>query len=216
MDDTGNTEISLWERMRPKLVRAGEITRQVSLGILYFAAYMAEAWANAEHPCTRCRHAFPNRELYPMTEYYPDYSYRFCPECCTFLQAEQERVSIETREDRVLRRQLDRAMRHGCKATLTLAEWIETLNHYDRHCAYCLTGPYEAMEHHTPIIQGGGTTVGNCVPACKSCNARKSDHHPDEIYKRAHAVILVEEYLSQRALPQPALPQPTPDAAPEG
>lgn len=54
-------------------------------------------------------------------------------------------------------------------ATLTLAEWLETLCRYDWRCAHC-RGEYEVLHRLVPLFQGGGSTRTNCAPACKSCS----------------------------------------------
>src|SRR5215475_13127883 len=66
-----------------------------------------------------------------------------------------------------------RAQKAGVSATLTLAEWITTLNHFGWKCAYCLVNKHSLMEHIVSIKKGGGTTATNVVPACSKCNSRK-------------------------------------------
>ena len=43
-------------------------------------------------------------------------------------------------------------------------------------CHYCgaAVTPVElTLDHVVPLIRGGRSTRGNCVPACKECNIRK-------------------------------------------
>jgi len=50
-------------------------------------------------------------------------------------------------------------------------------------CHYCGRpfSPRElTMDHLVPLIRGGRSTRGNCVPACKECNSRKQDLLPME------------------------------------
>lgn len=45
-------------------------------------------------------------------------------------------------------------------------------------CYYCgceLTAKTVTMDHVVPISQGGRSTKGNIVPACKDCNNKKKD-----------------------------------------
>lgn len=45
-------------------------------------------------------------------------------------------------------------------------------------CYYCsqdLAKAEVTMDHVVPIGQGGKSTPGNIVPACKACNTRKQD-----------------------------------------
>lgn len=36
------------------------------------------------------------------------------------------------------------------------------------------------LDHVVPLVRGGKSTRGNCVPACKECNTRKRDLLPTE------------------------------------
>ncbi|TYQ10241.1 UNVERIFIED_ORG: 5-methylcytosine-specific restriction endonuclease McrA [Gordonia westfalica J30] len=44
-------------------------------------------------------------------------------------------------------------------------------------CAYC-DGPADTVDHIVPISQGGPSTFGNQVAACKSCNGFKANRTP--------------------------------------
>ncbi len=50
-------------------------------------------------------------------------------------------------------------------------------------CHYC-AGTFAAKEltldHVVPLVRGGKTAKGNCVPACKACNSKKQDLLPSE------------------------------------
>lgn len=94
--------------------------------------------------------------------------YDLCLSCENKHRGERQRV----------RAQILRAKRAGVSATLTLPQWLETLETFHHHCAYC-SGPYQLMEHYIPITEGGGTTQENCVPGCFSCNSKKSNKHPE-------------------------------------
>ena len=58
--------------------------------------------------------------------------------------------------------------------TLTYSDWLQILDYFNGRCAYCL-GRFSVLEleHLIPVSKGGGTTIENIVPACRSCNARK-------------------------------------------
>lgn len=50
-------------------------------------------------------------------------------------------------------------------------------------CYYCghHFAPTElTLDHIVPLVRGGRSTRGNCVPACKECNTRKRDLLPTE------------------------------------
>lgn len=91
-----------------------------------------------------------------------------CPDC-------KNRPDGEFLKDEIgrLRSQLKRAISEGVPTTLTLQQWVSTINHFDGLCAYCQSKPFAVMEHFMPIKLGGGTTFDNCVPACTRCNLVK-------------------------------------------
>lgn len=50
-------------------------------------------------------------------------------------------------------------------------------------CHYCgrQVPPAElTLDHVVPLIRGGRSSKGNCVPACKECNSRKQSLVPTE------------------------------------
>jgi 5-methylcytosine-specific restriction endonuclease McrA len=54
-------------------------------------------------------------------------------------------------------------------------------------CHYCgKTFPAEelTMDHILPVVRGGKSTKGNCVPSCKSCNTDKKYLTPAELILR--------------------------------
>ena len=51
------------------------------------------------------------------------------------------------------------------------------------HCYYCnaKVAPKElTLDHIVPLVRGGRSSKGNCVPACKECNSKKQDLLPTE------------------------------------
>ncbi len=74
-------------------------------------------------------------------------------------------------EQRRLLAHLYRSRLASNEATLTLAEWEETIRHFSGLCAYCQQQPYETLEHVIRHADGGGTVAWNCVPACSRCNS---------------------------------------------
>jgi 5-methylcytosine-specific restriction endonuclease McrA len=58
----------------------------------------------------------------------------------------------------------------------TFEDWLSTLEVFGRRCAYCLRDDVKlTMDHVIPVSRGGSHTVGNIVPACKSCNSKKNN-----------------------------------------
>lgn len=70
-----------------------------------------------------------------------------------------------------------RARNARLPATLTIEQWIATLDFFEWRCAYCY-GEYTLLEHFIPMSHGKGTTWDNCVPSCGKCNMLKQGWHP--------------------------------------
>jgi len=86
----------------------------------------------------------------------------------------EENYLIIIRENDRVAAQLSRARLLGADATLTLVEWLVTLEDFDWRCAYCQSKPFQVMSHVIPYPQGG-TTSDNCVPACYGCITAKNN-----------------------------------------
>lgn len=96
---------------------------------------------------------------------------------------------ILIRETDRVRGQLNQAHTLGAAATLTLVEWLITLEDFDWRCAYCQICPFQVMSHVVPLPDGG-TMPENCVPACYGCKTRyRNDPH---VWKR------IRVYLDER------------------
>jgi len=78
--------------------------------------------------------------------------------------------------DEQLRRERDKARE------LRRSQWWR--NRIARgECHYCGARVPPAaltLDHIVPLVRGGHSTRGNCVPACKECNNRKKDLLPVE------------------------------------
>jgi len=190
-----------------------EFFKEVGLNIVAFIDRMAEAHQRMmETPtlCRQCQEQYLYKELLPpmswtwsqspLNEWIRQRkgyrSHRYCPVCWEALYKEYEQeyrlATFYKREYERVETHNERARQRGREATLTITQWLATLNLYGWCCAYC-QGPYEALDHHRPLIApDGGTTAINCVPSCQSCNSRKGTRHPDEIMQK-------ETSLSPRA-----------------
>lgn len=114
---------------------------------------------------------------------------RLCPACAT---------GTNLREVRLLRHHLTVAAAFRVPATLTLRQWLATLEHFSWKCSYCQKRPYEYLEHFIPLIKDdievascslvGGTTIQNCIPACNKCNSCKGRHSPEYIWKVSNGI----------------------------
>ena len=63
-------------------------------------------------------------------------------------------------------------------------------------CYYCgkaLPVQELTMDHIVPLVRGGKSTKGNCVPACKECNNKKKHMLPIEWEEYLHVMRKEEE-----------------------
>lgn len=69
------------------------------------------------------------------------------------------------------------ANRRGWKQTGEISEsdWLRLVNRYDGRCAYCTSDDPLTVDHVVPLSRGGRHTIGNVLPACRSCNSAKQD-----------------------------------------
>lgn len=84
-----------------------------------------------------------------------------------------------------------RSMKANAITDLTLEEYEETLNYFNRECSYCgISEEYHLdiysenmhQDHIIPLLHLGGYTKNNIIPACKSCNCSKGSKNLDEYY----------------------------------
>lgn len=88
------------------------------------------------------------------------------------LAGTEENYLVIVRELDRVNSQLARARTFHVEATLTLVDWLNTLNYFQWKCAYCQSQPFQTMIHHIPLPEGG-TTSSNCFPACYRCRPRR-------------------------------------------
>ena len=89
---------------------------------------------------------------------------------------EEDYLVLSRELDRV-NSQLSRARTFHVAATLTLVDWLNTLNYFEWRCAYCQAQPFRSLVHHIPLLQGG-TTPTNCLPTCYQCRSRREKTNP--------------------------------------
>lgn len=75
-----------------------------------------------------------------------------------------------------------RSRARALPATLTKEEWENILKAYKNRCAYCRKRPFKGQklqqDHILALAKGGGYTVNNIIPACRSCNSKKNAGPP--------------------------------------
>jgi len=59
------------------------------------------------------------------------------------------------------------------KCEVTVKDWERLCRRFDECCFYCGQRQPLTMDHVIPIARGGRHSIGNLIPACRSCNARK-------------------------------------------
>jgi len=183
---------SVWERIRGRLLTVVEGVERAA------TTPMPCQWCGTERTWRETWAATrAERPFHALADYVAVLA--LCPACFEIAREERALEAQQTEEERALLAQqagyprearrvqihLDRAREHRRPATLTVEQWMRTLNRYEWRCAYCEDGPYEALEHTLPLARGGGTTEENCVPACRACNSLKASRHPDAIIKMA-------------------------------
>lgn len=89
-------------------------------------------------------------------------------------------------------------------ATLTEDQWSWLLEQSGYRCVYCTRHQDEcgklAQEHVIPVAQKGAYTITNIVPACKSCNSRKSGKTPEQAGMEMVIKIDVYKHMKQKGL----------------
>jgi len=123
------------------------------------------------------------------------------------LRAEIEPMSLnKQRLQLAVKNQCRRAISIGLPATLTVEQWERSIESFDGLCAYCEERSYAVIEHFIPLSSptSPGTTIGNCVPSCFSCNTQKGNRHPDDVPNILRSVIdRVREKLQYLEEPLP-------------
>jgi len=78
-----------------------------------------------------------------------------------------------------------RALKANSEAPLTIKEWRAIIKEYHNSCAYCGSFGRMEMDHIIPLSKGGSHSMGNVVPACRSCNMSKRDNNLVEWLSKA-------------------------------
>jgi len=61
-----------------------------------------------------------------------------------------------------------------CKE-VTARDLARLINRWNGLCAYCQEAPYHDLDHIFPLSRGGRHSIGNLLPACRSCNLHKTN-----------------------------------------
>lgn len=85
-------------------------------------------------------------------------------------------------------------------STLTLDQWNQCKEYFDNRCAYCGEEKPLAQEHFIALSNGGGYTIDNIIPSCKSCNSSKynrifGEWYAKQYYYSKERELKILEYL---------------------
>ena len=105
-----------------------------------------------------------------------------------FFRAWERRRYRKHRIERIVAQRNTQARRAGAIGQITPEQWRGLLKRHHFLCFYCgthLLPVNRTLDHKVPLSRGGTNTIGNVVPACRSCNQRKTR-------------LTVEEFLAQQ------------------
>jgi len=86
-----------------------------------------------------------------------------------------------------------RSLKYKLPSTLNSKQWEQIQKDFGYKCAYCgMSGEEHYLkynelmhqEHFIPLTKGGGYTLSNIIPACKSCNPSKGNKDFFEWYPK--------------------------------
>lgn len=80
-----------------------------------------------------------------------------------------------SRERGRLHRSHYRARIRNAPGTHTSQQWRDLCLEHDHCCVYCGERTIMTRDHVIPLSKGGSNDISNIVPACLTCNLRKSD-----------------------------------------
>jgi 5-methylcytosine-specific restriction endonuclease McrA len=87
------------------------------------------------------------------------------------------------------------------KESFSEDDWKKTKNYFNNKCAYCGSSGELVIEHAIPINREklGEHRIGNIIPACKNCNAAKSNKDYKEYLGNNHIRIkIIDEYMKSK------------------
>jgi len=88
--------------------------------------------------------------------------------------SEKNRIWILNNPDKVkANSQRRRTKKLLLPATLTIIQWEDIKLYFNNSCCYCGKKLPLAQDHFIPLKNGGGYTINNIVPSCRSCNSSK-------------------------------------------
>ena len=83
----------------------------------------------------------------------------------------------------IIKDQRRRALIANLPNDFTKEDWKNVLNLFNYECAYCGSTEDITQDHIIPVKKGGGYTVNNIIPACRTCNCSKQDTDMEEWFR---------------------------------
>ena len=137
---------------------------------------VAKAWKD-KHP-DKCKAYVRKRRAEHSDEvkaWQRDYSARY-PEIYRMASRKWQRANPEQVKANIKARKA--RLKGAPIVDFTSDQWAALKQQYDFRCAYCGERKELTQDHVVPLSQGGAHTMTNIVPACGSCNSRKSARTP--------------------------------------
>lgn len=111
--------------------------------------------AKEERPCALCGAPIP-REEHGVTKY--------CSRACWYYR----NYKLFNRAD---------LFKKNGAFDFSPRDWVKLVQRFGGRCAYCGTAATKLeMDHVVPVSRGGQHSIGNILPARRSCNASKNNH----------------------------------------
>lgn len=132
---------------------------------------------------------YPSSDARQSASYYAKNKRRIQETQRRYRQQHRQSIAIQNRlyrwenRDKIL--EIRKASEHKRRAQrlnqtsltdhITPEQWKEIKNRHNNQCVFCrLHSFYLTQDHKIPLSRGGSNSASNIVPACKSCNSRKS------------------------------------------
>jgi HNH endonuclease len=118
------------------------------------------------------------------------------------LQTEGEKLVMIMPGGGAIRGAKQTATLRGLEATLQTDDWRQTCADQEYRCVYCeraIRSGDGTIEHFIPVASNGGTSIDNCLLACRPCNLAKADLHPEQfLLNNPEKLARIRAYLTLR------------------
>lgn len=143
-----------------------------------------------EKKCDHCKNVLPIHEFYENRNT-KDGRHGTCASCCRLRKKQEYDANPQKQRDKTLRwakanpekvrfsiRKREANIKNAAVCDLTKPQWEYIKHLYNYRCIYCDKKKPLTRDHVIPIVDGGGHTMPNIVPACRPCNSRKGRGKP--------------------------------------